>query len=62
MYMSDKIRMLIMRVANEKQLPFDVQVPNQDTIEAMEELNEGKGRSFNGTEDLFRDLDPLHDY
>ena len=57
MYMSDKIRMLIMRVANEKQLPFDDQVPNQDTIEAMEELIEGKGRSFENAEDLYRDLD-----
>lgn len=57
--MSDKIRMLIMRVANKKQLPFDVQVPNQDTIEAMEELIEGKGRSFENAEDLFRDLDIL---
>ena len=57
--MSDKIRMLIMRVANENELPIDDQGPNQDTIEAMEELIEGKGQRFENAEDLFRDLDIL---
>ena len=54
---SDAIRLMLLRVANEKQLPFAVQVPNPTTVKAMKELNEGKGRRFVGTEELFRDLD-----
>ena len=53
---SDAIRLLLVRVANEKRLPFAVQVPNVTTLKAMKELNEGKGKRFDKAEDLFRDL------
>ena len=53
---SDAIRLLLLRVANEKRLPFTVQVPNATTIKAMKELDEGKGRHFGNAEELFRDL------
>ncbi|MDE0262957.1 MAG: type II toxin-antitoxin system RelB/DinJ family antitoxin [Bryobacterales bacterium] len=54
---SDAIRLLLVRVADEQRLPFSVRVPNTATIEAMEELEEGKGRRFDSAEDLFRELD-----
>lgn len=54
---SDAIRLLLVRVADEKRLPFSVQVPNSATIEAMEELEEGKARRFDSAEELFRELD-----
>ena len=53
---SDAIRLLLVRVADEKRLPFAVQVPNVTTLKAMKELNEGKGKRFAKAEDLFRDL------
>ncbi len=53
---SDAIRLLLVRVADEKRLPFAVQVPNVTTLKAMKELNEGKGKRFGKAEDLFRDL------
>lgn len=53
---SDAIRLLLLRVANEKRLPFTVQVPNATSIKAMKELDEGKGRRFGNAEELFRDL------
>ena len=53
---SDAIRLLLVRVADEKRLPFAVQVPNVTTLKAMKELNEGKGKRFVKAEDLFRDL------
>ena len=53
---SDAIRLLLLRVAEEKRLPFAVQVPNPTTVKAMEELNEGKGKRFSNAEELFRDL------
>ena len=52
----DAIRLLLLRVADEKRLPFAVQAPNTTTVEAMKELEEGKGRRFDNVEALFRDL------
>lgn len=54
---SDAIRLMLLRVADEKRLPFAVQVPNPTTIEAMKELEDGKGKRFESAEKLFRDLD-----
>ena len=54
---SDAIRLLLLRVADEKRLPFPIQVPNRATVAAMKELKEGKGRRFGSVEELFRDLD-----
>ncbi len=54
---SDAIRLLMVRVAEERRLPFAVQVPNSTTIEAMAELDEGKGSRFESTEDLLNDLE-----
>lgn len=53
---SDAIRLLMIRVANEKQLPFAVRVPNATTLKAMKELDEGKGQRFSNAEDFFKDL------
>ncbi len=53
---SDAIRLLLLRVADEKRLPFAVQVPNAATLEAIEELDEGSGERFDTAEELFRDL------
>ena len=53
---SAAIRLLLLRVADEKRLPFAVRVPNVATVKAMEELREGKGKRFGNAEELFRDL------
>ena len=53
---SDAIRLLLVRVAEEQRLPFDVKVPNRETLDAVRELEEGKGKRFDSAEDLFRDL------
>ena len=54
---SDVIRLVLLRVAEEKRLPFTIQVPNPTTVSAMKELEEGKGQRFDSTKELFRDLD-----
>ena len=41
---SDAIRLLMLRVADEQRLPFDVKVPNARTRKAMADLEVGKGR------------------
>lgn len=53
---SDAIRLLMLRVAEEKRLPFNVRVPNAETIAAMSELESGKGKSFATIEALMADL------
>ncbi len=55
--MSDAIRLLLLRVAEEQRLPFTVQVPNLETVEAMRDLDEGRGQSFGSDVELFKDLD-----
>lgn len=53
---SDAIRLLMLRVADEQRLPFSVQVPNAKTVQAMEELEAGKGQRFSSEQELFDDL------
>jgi DNA-damage-inducible protein J len=53
---SEAIRLLMFRVADEQRLPFSVQVPNAKTVKAMDELEAGEGKRFNNEQDLFDDL------
>ena len=46
---SDVIRLVLLRVAEEKRLPFIVRVPNATTVEAMKELDDGKGQRFDSS-------------
>jgi DNA-damage-inducible protein J len=54
--LSDAIRLLLMRVADEKRLPFDPNPPNAASVAAMQELIAGEGERFAGGEALFKDL------
>jgi DNA-damage-inducible protein J len=53
---SDAIRLLMLRIADEKCLPFEVKVPNAATRQAMTELEAGKGRTYASTAEMFKDL------
>ena len=53
---SDAIRLLMLRVAEERRLPFEVKVPNATTRKAIAELEAGKGRRFASVDDLMADL------
>jgi DNA-damage-inducible protein J len=53
---SDAIRLLMLRIADERRLPFEVKVPNATTREAMAELEAGKGKSFTSIDALMADL------
>ena len=54
--MSDAIRMLLVRIAKDKALPFAVKVPNAETRQAIAELEAGKGARFASVEALMADL------
>lgn len=53
---SDAIRLLMLRIADEKRLPFAVQVPNASTAKALDQLDAGKGKRFDSADALFEDL------
>ena len=53
---SDAIRLLMLRIADEKRLPFAVKVPNATTTKAMNELDRGHGKHFGSTDALYEDL------
>lgn len=53
---SDAIRLLLIRVADERRLPFEVKAPNKKTREAMTELETGGGKKFVTVAGLMADL------
>ena len=53
---SDAIRLLMMRVADERRLPFEVKAPNATTRRAIAELEAGKGKRFASVDALVADL------
>lgn len=53
---SDAIRLLMIRIAEEQRLPFTVKVPNATTRKAIQELEAGKGKRTSTLNDLMADL------
>ena len=56
MSVSDAGRILLLRVAAEKALPFEVRVPNAKTVNAMRAAGRGKGKRLNSANARFKDL------
>ena len=57
---SDAIRLLLLRVADERRLPFEVRVPNATTRKAMAEAEgiiKNRRARFATPEELFHDLE-----
>ena len=53
---SDAIRLLMLRIADEKRMPFEIKAPNAKTRKAIAELEAGKGKKFATVDDLMADL------
>jgi DNA-damage-inducible protein J len=53
---SDAIRLLLLRVADEKRLPFDVKVPSKSSRKALAEVAAGKVKTAASVRDLMADL------
>jgi antitoxin component of RelBE/YafQ-DinJ toxin-antitoxin module len=56
MSISDAIRLLMLRIAEERCLPFKVKTPNTVTRKASAELEAGKGKKFSDSDKLMDDL------
>jgi DNA-damage-inducible protein J len=54
--LSDAVRMLLLRVAAEKVLPFDVRVPNATTAKAIRAARKGNGKRMDSASALFKEL------
>jgi DNA-damage-inducible protein J len=53
---SDAIQLMMLRIADERRLPFEIKAPNSTTRKAMAELEAGKGKRFASVEGLMADL------
>ena len=53
---SDAIRLLMIRIVDERRLPFEVKTPNATTRKAIAQLDAGKGRRFGSVDALMADL------
>ena len=54
--LSEAIRLLLVRVAAEKALPFDVRTPNAKTRAAIMAADRGEFTPFDNVDDLLADL------
>lgn len=54
--LSDAYRMLLIRVVEERTLPFDLLTPNEETIAAMREARTKRLASYESAEALFSEL------
>ncbi|MBN9474394.1 MAG: RelB/DinJ family addiction module antitoxin [Bordetella sp. SCN 67-23] len=53
---SDAVRLLLTKVAQDKALPFEPLIPNATTIQAMKDARAGRVTKAADLETLFRDL------
>jgi DNA-damage-inducible protein J len=53
---SDAIRLLMLRVVDERRLPFEVRSPGATTRKAIAELEQGRGKRYAGAAALMADL------
>ena len=53
---SEAFRLMMVRVATEKRLPFEPLVPNEETIEAMRAARRGDLVDVGGEDELMADL------
>jgi DNA-damage-inducible protein J len=54
--LSDAVRLMMIRIAREKAMPFNPLVPNEETIAAMREARAGKLVKVGSVEDPLADL------
>lgn len=52
---SEAMRLFLFQVVQQRGLPFEVKIPNAETIEAIENIQAGKGIRVNSIEELFDD-------
>jgi len=54
---SEAMRLFLHQIVSQRGLPFEVKIPNAETIEAIESIQAGKGLKVDSIEELFDDAD-----
>ena len=53
---STAINMFLKQIVLHRGIPFEIRLPNKITMQAIDEMESGRGVSFNNAEDLLKDL------
>lgn len=53
---SEAMRLVLLQIAKNKSFPFDDIVPNQETLDAMEEVENNHLLSYGSVDELLKDL------
>ncbi len=53
---SDAFRLLMTRIAEEHTLPFNLLIPNEETVAAIKSARAGQVKSFSNLQELMGDL------
>jgi DNA-damage-inducible protein J len=54
---SEAMRLFLHQVVSQRGLPFEVKIPNAETVAAIESIQAGKGLRVDSIEELFDDAD-----
>ncbi|MDX2345588.1 MAG: type II toxin-antitoxin system RelB/DinJ family antitoxin [Legionella sp.] len=54
---AEAIRLFYTQICLNKGLPFEVKLPNAETLAAIDELESGKGSKYNSMDDVWNDID-----
>ena len=57
MSMSEAIVVYLKQIVYRRAIPFELKLPNKSTLQAVEQLESGKGVTFNNTDEFFEDLE-----
>lgn len=55
--MSEAISMFFRQIVLNRGIPFELKIPNEATLRAIEQLESGKGVSFDNVDELLEDLE-----
>lgn len=53
---AEAIRVFYIQICLKKGLPFDVKLPNDETLAAIDELEAGKGTKYSSMEEVWSDI------
>ena len=54
---TEAIRMFYTKIQIDNEFPFKVEIPNASTIDAINELESGKGHQFNSINEVWNNLE-----
>ncbi len=54
---TEAIALYFKQIIYTRGIPFDIKLPNKDTMQAIDELESGKGVRFDSVDDLLKDIE-----